>query len=136
LKDTAMLAMLQRKPKAPAMDLGALTNADDRRILGLLAAQGDPLGPARHTRFYFHPSKTEDADPVHAFNALVEEAMEIGFRVGEQRPDMVILEIDQSMDVEVVNAARRLMEHWAQVHGLEFDGWECQVVRSAKTAAR
>jgi indolepyruvate ferredoxin oxidoreductase len=52
------------------------------------------------------------------------------------RPDMVVLEIDQSMDVEVVNAARRLMEHWAQVHALEFDGWECQVVRSAKTAAR
>jgi hypothetical protein len=131
-----MLAMLQRKPKAQAMDLGALTNPDDRRILGLLAAQGDPLRPARHTRFYFHPGKAEDADPAESFNALVEEAMEIGFRVGEQRPDAVVLEIDQSMDVEVVNAARRLMEHWAQVHGLEFDGWECQVVRSAKTAAR
>ncbi len=131
-----MLAMLQRKPKAQAMDLGALTNADDRRILGLLAAQGDPLRAARHTRFYFHPGHGEGADTVEAFNTLVEEAMEIGFRVGEQRPDLLVLEVDQSMDVEVVNAARKLMEHWAQVHALEFDGWECQVVRSAKTAAR
>lgn len=131
-----MLALLQRKPKAPAMDLGALTNADDRRILGLLAAQGDALRTPRHTRFYFHPGKVNDAEATEGFNALVEEAMEMGFRVGEQRPDAVVLEIDQSMDVEVVNAARKLMEHWADVHGLEFDGWECQVVRSAKTAAR
>jgi len=131
-----MLALLQRKSKSEAMDLTALTNADDRRILGLLAAQGDPLRPARHTRFYFHPRAGDDSDMTDRFTALAEEGMEIGFRVGEQRPDLLVLEIDQSMDVEVVNAARRLMEHLADVHGLEFDGWECQVVRSTKTAAR
>jgi hypothetical protein len=118
------------------MDLTVLANADDRRILGLLAAQGDPLRPARHTRFYFHPRSGDDEDQTNRFTALSEESMEIGFRVGEQRPDLLVLEIDQSMDVDVVNAARRLMEHWAEVHSLEFDGWECQVVRSGKTPVR
>ncbi|MBU6406371.1 MAG: ribonuclease E inhibitor RraB [Alphaproteobacteria bacterium] len=131
-----MLALLQRKSKPQAMDLTVLANADDRRILGLLAAQGDPLRPARHTRFYFHPRSGDDEDQTNRFTALSEESMEIGFRVGEQRPDLLVLEIDQSMDVDVVNAARRLMEHWAEVHSLEFDGWECQVVRSGKTPVR
>lgn len=131
-----MLAMLQRKPKVPQMDLSTLNHADDRRILGLLAAQGDPLRPTRHTRFYFHPLKGEEGDSTSRFSALSEEAMDIGFRIGDQRPDLLVLEIDQSMEIEVVNAARRLMEHWAEIHAVEFDGWECQVVRSAKTAAR
>ena len=131
-----MLALLQRKSKPQAMDLTVLTNADDRRILGLLAAQGDPLRPARHTRFYFHPQAGDESDLTDRFTALAEEGMEIGFRVGEQRPDLLVLEIEQSMDVDVVNAARRLMEHWAQIHSLEFDGWECQVVRPAQVATR
>jgi hypothetical protein len=129
-----MLSALKAKPKAKSVDLSDVGNADDRRILSLLAAQGDALLPARHTRFYFNPIKGEEATA--DFSVLVEEATDMGFKVGEQRPDMLILEIEQSMSVEVVNAARRLMEHWAEIHAVDYDGWECQVVRSLKTATR
>jgi hypothetical protein len=123
-----MLGLLKRKV---AVDLSAVDHPDDRRILGLLAAQGDPLHAPRHTRFYFYARKGERMDAVERFVAIAQEAARLGFHVAEQRRDALILEIDQSMEACVVNAARALMEDWGRRFAVEFDGWECRIARAA-----
>lgn len=125
-----MLRFFKVPKLATAASLDAVAHPDDRRILGLLAAQGDPLQPARHTRFYFYARKDDQDAAFERLADLGREALGLGFKVAEQRADAVILETEQSMAVDVVNAARALMEHWADSYRLEFDGWECRVARA------
>jgi hypothetical protein len=113
------------------VDLGGVEHPGDLEVLKQLVKKGDGLVQPRHSRFYFYKRKGDMRLVCERFDQLASEASEVGFRVSEKREDALVLEVEQSMDVNVVNAARRLLDDLAERYEVEFDGWECQLVKAA-----
>lgn len=109
--------------RAP-MDLSGVADEKDRKILETLARFGDPLSPPRHTMYYFYRFETDLRPAGEVFAPIAAEAAGLGLRINKQDNDTLILECEQSMVPEMVNAARRLMDGWALSYDVVFDGWQ------------
>jgi hypothetical protein len=118
-----MLSWLRRNA-VNDVDLSMVANDNDRRILEVLRRRGDTLRNARHVMFHFYRLPGDERATPVVFAPLAQEATALGLRIREQRHDALVLETEQTMTPDMVNAARRLMEDWAEAHGVAFDGWE------------
>jgi hypothetical protein len=74
--------------------------------------------------YYFYRYDRDKRPAVEVFAPLAKEAVGLGLRINTQDDEVLILECEQSMVPEMVNAARRLMDDWAQTYEVDFDGWQ------------
>ena len=103
--------------------------AEDKAVLQELQRNGDDLSSPREATLYFYRLKGDGRPGAALFDSLVTEGREKGLKVRRRDEDALILEGNLRVDPEALAPLIGWAVEVAETNQVEFDGWECAVVR-------
>lgn len=104
-------------------------SARDWAVLDRLQEKGDPLTQARHTLLFFYRRRGA-AHSAADFDAVLHSAAQLGLSPAGGDESGLILQGQIHVDPVALAPILEWAQEAAEAAGVEFDGWECAVLRA------
>ncbi|MEO1473729.1 MAG: ribonuclease E inhibitor RraB [Pseudomonadota bacterium] len=108
----------------------AALKPEDKLVLSAMRAQGDKkLATPRHTLLYFHAKKRALFGAKKRLAAVAEAAEANGWKAAALDRKHLVVEDEVPVSAAAVAQRTAWAEELASHYGVEFDGWEAQIIQ-------